>query len=237
MNLYLIHGFCLDNSIWKEMVKYLSDIRIVYIGLPGYNGSIVKKYENIEMMAENCAEAISEPGILVGHSMGGYLALQILKLIPDKIKGLMLFHSHCYADTADKKQVRQKHIEFINRNGSLAYYKELIPGLFKNKKNKKAEKLIKKGLQVQNDTLINDLEIMIQRPEMLEYISMTNKPLGFVIGDHDTILNHSDWIRQTIFPTVSDVYILKDAAHLGMIEKPKLSALAILKFVSVCKLF
>jgi pimeloyl-ACP methyl ester carboxylesterase len=44
--------------------------------------------------------------IIVGHSMGGYIALSILKNFPERIIGIALIASHIYADSESKKKQR-----------------------------------------------------------------------------------------------------------------------------------
>ena len=68
--------------------------------------------------------------MLIGHSLGGYVALAMVEKRPDLFAGLGLFHSTAYADSAEKKQSRNKVIEFVNKNGAKAFTTNFITPLF-----------------------------------------------------------------------------------------------------------
>src|SRR5664279_3334509 len=68
--------------------------------------------------------------VLIGHSMGGYIALAFAEKYPEKINALGLFHSSSYADSAEKKEAREKNIRFILKNGSAPFIEQSIPGLY-----------------------------------------------------------------------------------------------------------
>lgn len=234
MTIYLLHGFCMNHSIWDPMLDLMTETNIVKLSLPGYNNTNSEIFSDIEQLALHLAKDIKNPGILVGHSMGGYVALQICKLFPKKIKGLILFHSHVFADSIDTFSARQKHIDFINRNDTKSFYKQLIPNLFYEKKNNTINSLVESADSVNKQILINNLELMMSRPDMSTFIDGLSVPVGFIIGIHDTILSESDWIRQTLFPKVSCVYFLRNSAHMGMLEEPNKSSDAILDFKNYC---
>ena len=68
--------------------------------------------------------------VLIGHSMGGYISMAFAEAFPQKIKALGLFHSSSYADSAEKKESREKNIRFIQKNGGALFVEQAIPGLF-----------------------------------------------------------------------------------------------------------
>lgn len=236
MTLYLIHGFCMNNSIWDKIVHKLSATKIVLLSLPGYNTTEGLTYENIESLAASYAELINEPGIVVGHSMGGYLALQICQLFPEKIKALVLFHSHAYADDDAKVEGRKKHISFLQKHGAQKFYKEVMPNFFYKKENKAIAGLINNAANMQVDVLINDLELMIKRKDTTDFLAQTDIPVAFIIGKYDVLIDNSSWFRQSSLPKTAGVYVLKKSAHMGMLEEPSKSAEAINHFITTCSL-
>jgi len=53
--------------------------------------------------------------VVVGHSMGGYVALEMVRSYPERISGLVLISSHIFADTSEKKQSRFENIDKIRQ--------------------------------------------------------------------------------------------------------------------------
>lgn len=236
MTVYLIHGFGMNNSIWRKITKNIQAENIILTNLPGYDGTDEKYYDNIESLASAYKTLIKRPGIIVGHSMGGYLALQICKLFPEKIRGLMLFHSHPFADSGDKQEGRKKHISFLETHGVAKFYKEIMHNFFYNKANKEIEQLINNGNNMRVSLLVNNLQIMTSRPDMTDFLTKTNIPVGFIIGKYDNLIDGEAWFAQTAFPKKAAVYALKKSAHLGMLEEPRKSTEAINHFIETCSL-
>ena len=84
-------------------------------------------------MSEDLRELIEdhqiEKPVIIGHSMGGYVALAFAEKYPAMIKGLGLFHSSAFPDTAEGKANRAKAIEAIEKNHS-GFIMNFIPDLF-----------------------------------------------------------------------------------------------------------
>jgi pimeloyl-ACP methyl ester carboxylesterase len=106
--LVLLHGFLEDSSIFGNLMAGLSDdFRIVTIDLPGHGQSGILGYvHTMEDMAEAVNTVLSGLQIadcmMVGHSMGGYVALAFAALYPQSLLALGLFHSSAAADSEAK---------------------------------------------------------------------------------------------------------------------------------------
>jgi pimeloyl-ACP methyl ester carboxylesterase len=118
----------------------------------------------------------------------------------------------------------------------MKYIAELIPGLFHDKNNQNIQDLIEKCLTVSPKILMNNLLVMSSRPDGSAFVKKFNFPLGFIIGEHDVLLSKEEWIKQTELPKVSLLTILKNSAHMGMIEEPTQSAQTIKDFYDLCSI-
>ncbi len=85
-----------------------------------------------ETIAELAAQALAEaPGgefALLGHSMGGYVALEILRQAPQRVARLLLVNTHARPDTAEATQNRRRLMELAERDFP-AVIQALIPKL------------------------------------------------------------------------------------------------------------
>ncbi|MCF8322609.1 MAG: alpha/beta fold hydrolase, partial [Flavobacterium sp.] len=119
--LVLLHGFLENQKMWQELVPELSQKnRIITIDLLGHGESACLGYvhsmeENSEIVAAVLSKLRIRKTVLVGHSMGGYVALAFAELYPEKIKGLVLLNSTSKADSEERKANRDRAIKAVKK--------------------------------------------------------------------------------------------------------------------------
>ncbi|HLF33956.1 MAG TPA: alpha/beta fold hydrolase, partial [Cyclobacteriaceae bacterium] len=128
-----IHGYCETHHIWDEYSRKLSKShRIITIDLPGFGKTPLPTHPfTLEDIAASIHEQLTILGVgqhvMIGHSLGGYIALAYVKKFPDEIRGFGLFHSSALADTPEKKETRTKLIDFISEKGVPPFIQNFIP--------------------------------------------------------------------------------------------------------------
>lgn len=224
----LIHGFAEDAGIWSDQVNFLKEnFRLLIPDIPGSGKSeMVDQNAGVEDHA-NCIAAIIEAEkisscTMIGHSMGGYIALAFAEKYPDRLNGLGLFHSTTYADSEEKKDARKKSISFIRQYGAAAFIEQTTPNLFsENSKKQKPEviaSLINRYSGFDQLSLISYYEAMIKRPDRTEVLKKFSRPVMFVIGEEDKAVPMQHSLEQCHIPAVSIIHIANNTAHMGMIE-------------------
>jgi pimeloyl-ACP methyl ester carboxylesterase len=224
-----LHGFCEDSSVWNDFLVNFPNEQLISIDLPGFGKSDPQKNCSISDMAAIVNSVLEDLNIkeciLIGHSMGGYVALEFAKLYSEKISGLGLFHSQAFADSTEKKITRRKSIEFIQKNGSILFVKQLIPKLFASQFGSKSSltisKLVLTASQYTKDGIINALEAMMQRVDNQEVLKKINVPVLFIVGKEDLAIPKENSFSQLALPTISDIHILNGVGHMGMFEAEK----------------
>ncbi|RMG85516.1 MAG: alpha/beta hydrolase [Bacteroidetes bacterium] len=237
MALIFIHGFCEDSRMWDDFATAFRAPN-VRVDLPGFGGSEVPDVHTIEYMAEAVGAILDhlriEKCLVVGHSMGGYVSLELARHHPEKMAGLCLFHSHPFADDSDKKQSRDKGIEFIRNHGHVLYVRQLIPKLFAFDFNKgypfAVNKLIYNATQLAPEGIIAALEAMRDRPDRADVLRNLPCPVQFIIGKKDAAVPYETSLRQTLLPDLSDIRIFADIGHMGMFEATARTTLALDQF-------
>lgn len=108
----LIHGFCENSSIWKDLEKVLSDnYQVISVDLPGFGQSPL---DNSDLTLDNVATILHDflkqlkisSCFMIGHSLGGYITLSFAKKYSDMLLGFGLFHSTTFADSEEKRVIR-----------------------------------------------------------------------------------------------------------------------------------
>jgi pimeloyl-ACP methyl ester carboxylesterase len=226
----LLHGFAEDDAIWDNQVSYLSAYcRVIVPDLPGSGrSSDLTSVKGVEALAGSIATLLDQLAvqqcILIGHSMGGYIALAFAEKYPDRLTALGLFHSTAYADNEEKKTGRQKSIEFIRNNGSAAFIRQSIPNLFSGYTREHHPDLIDGIISRYSGfspySLIAYYEAMIARPDRTAVLRQFAGPVLFVIGKADAVIPMEQVLQQCHLPAISHIHIIENTGHMGMLEAP-----------------
>lgn len=224
----LIHGFGEDSSVWRYMVPVLSQqFRLIIPDLPGSGLSALADDMSIEGLAEAMHSIIHAEDIdacpVIGHSMGGYVALALAEKYYNHVSALGLFHSTAYADTEEKKAARRKGIDFIKEHGAYEFLKTTTLNLFSPQSKDEQPALIDEQLALLHNfsapALVSYYEAMMARPNRTEVLKNSNIPVLFVIGKHDVAVSPADSLKQSHLPEKSYIFILQRSGHLGVLEE------------------
>jgi pimeloyl-ACP methyl ester carboxylesterase len=242
----LVHGFGEDGSIWKHQIKYLqNNFQVCVPHLRGSGTSVLgTKPLSIEAMAEDLKEMLEKENItkciMLGHSMGGYITLAFTEKYPETLEAFGLIHSSAYADSEEKKEARNKSIEFVKQKGPFELMKTVVPNLFsenfKEKNKDVVENLVEKNKQFSAEAIIGYTNAMMNRPDRTEVLKNTTVPVLFFIGEEDKAVNPKDAIKQSTLPAICSVKIVPGIAHMGMLESTEILNESISEFVSAVHL-
>lgn len=240
----LLHGFCESSMVWDDWKEDLleENYRVIAIDLPGF-GSSSAKAASMEQMGEAvttvCEHLNLKKVVCVGHSMGGYVALEVAATQPDWLIGLGLFHSHPFGDDDAQKKARQKSIDFIARNGHVHYVKQLIPRLFAQRTGTSAsfrrDMLILRASRSGPQAIVAAIKAMAARSNHRVMLEEFAQPVLFINGDKDPIYTNEQKQDQLALPAVSSVYVLERTGHMGMIEEKRVTQKAVRQFVRFCE--
>lgn len=123
----LLHGFLSNTTMWCDVIYELNDKnRIICIDLLGHGQTGCLGYiHTMELMADTVFAVIHHLKInrfsVIGHSLGGYVALALVEKHLKKIEGLCLINSTAEEDSSERKKLRTRSIEVAKTN-----YKELV---------------------------------------------------------------------------------------------------------------
>lgn len=225
----LIHGFCESSEIWNPFIDTLSSQnQIITIDIPGFGNSPAINYDSLDHLAEIFVTEFHKNGIekaiIIGHSMGAYIALAILELFPQFVNGIGLFHSTPAADSEEKKLARDKNIHFVNQFGADKFTKVLIPNLFANSLN---QEQINSALNIaQSSTkegIINALTAMKNRPDRTSLLKSSSLPNLIIAGKNDTLIPYQSLITLASQMPMVQLNILNNSGHMGFSEETELS--------------
>lgn len=239
----LLHGFLGSHKIWEQTIKELSkSYRVIAIDLPGHGGTDCIGYaHSMELMAK-CVKSVLDflrlkKYVIIGHSMGGYVALAFADIFPDHLKGLCLYHSTAYSDNEEKKKDRLRAIKAVKANRGI-YTKATIKNLFATKNLKYLKEEISFATAIAKGTskkgIIAALHGMRDRPRRDIILGLVKYPIMMVIGEHDNVLPAEQLLEQSQLIKNKTVLYLEHDGHLGFLESLKESNKALRKFLRKC---
>jgi pimeloyl-ACP methyl ester carboxylesterase len=234
-----LHGFCEGKEMWDEFVHPLSHhYQLFLLDLPGFgNSPLPDTALSLEMVAVQLQEwmheqEISNP-VLIGHSLGGYVIMALVELMGSAISGIGLFHSSALPDDEEKKHVRDKTYDFVQKHGVDKFIQSFVPPLFTERNRLQLEQqidmLIQLGSASPKETVLAYILAMRNRKDRLEEWKTYQGDRLFIAGEKDTAVPIG-LSRQHRF---SDViyHELDDVGHMGMFESPDICRQIIQKFL------
>jgi pimeloyl-ACP methyl ester carboxylesterase len=225
----LLHGFLGSLHIWDDFSRELSSqFRVVVIDLPGHGSSEVIEEASMETLAASVKAVLDSLQIssclVVGHSMGGYVALEFARQNLQALRGLCLFHSHASADTEEAKENRRRTINIVRLNHD-GFVRQFIPNLFAESNierlSNEINQLQKFAAEVSVDGIVAALEAMGGRSGAIELLQNIEVPVLFIAGKDDSRIAVHKIMSQAMLPQHAEVLILSNVGHMGFVEAPE----------------
>ncbi|PHR95756.1 MAG: alpha/beta hydrolase [Leeuwenhoekiella sp.] len=196
--LCLLHGFLENLEMWNGMLESLSQkYRVILIDLPGHGKSPLLAQDNgMKAMAHAVNDILETLNVetvkLVGHSMGGYVALAFAEAFPQKTKGLLLLNSTPEADTAERKKMRNHAIDMAGRNYE-ALVSMSVANLFSAKRSSEFEQEIKQtkteALKVTPEAYITCQRAMRERLDYSNLWKTADLKKQMILGSDDGLID------------------------------------------------
>ncbi len=215
-----IHGACEDHSIWDQQVKHLSGLcRTVVLDLPGHGRSDPMREVSIDVYSDFLRSFLREIGIekavIVGHSMGGAIALKFCLMQPEMVLALIL------VDTGAKLGVHPAFMEAI-RNDHVRALKQFVTkyGVSKSTNRQALDSILGLMCRASRETAIADFEAC-DSFDVRDQISNIKVPTLIIVGREDSMtpLEWSEFMRDRI--EGSKIKVIPGSSHFPMIENPQ----------------
>ncbi len=220
----LLHGLALDGSIWKEMVNLYEDqARFIVPDLRGHGSTICGDANgSLEQFADDLFELVNylqvERFTLVGHSMGGYIALSFAEKYADKLDGLVMVTSNARSDSSEKRESRIAEADDAMRSGMTALADSMAHKLTKSTDVMNLvlpilEKTDPKGFA-------NVQRAIASRRNRFTLLKGLEIPLLAVAGSEDQLMKADACFEMAEAAKLGRSVVLPGVGHLPMLEEP-----------------
>lgn len=239
----LIHGFPNNHHSWDTIRDPLAaQFQLLLPDLPGAGASPAISDLTMDKMADSLLPIFEQESIpaaiIAGHSMGGYTALNFARRYPEKTLALSLIHSSARADSAEKRENRQKAINLIRKGEAekLTFLKAMAGNLFGEAftaaQPEQVQSVERFGGQLSREALIAFYEAIMNRSSEIETLKTAGFPVQWILGDEDTAVPMEDALPQVHLSPISKLNIYRPCGHMSMLEMPERLTADLLQFWS-----
>lgn len=241
--LVLLHGFLQSLEVWSSYVlTYMHHMRVVTIDLPGHG--LTDSFDDVhsmDLMARVVKAVLDEAGVdqcvMVGHSLGGYVALAFADLYPYSLRGLGLINSHALPDSPQQCEAREAVCRQVLENRA-SYVVGFIPTLFHEKNRASLSQDIKdlqdQCLETRVESIVASQCGMMQRPSRINVLGRLEVPTLFVYGKGDSRIPLEVALSQAMEARHAEILLLENVGHMAFIEEREYVKPRIRNFVDTC---
>lgn len=239
----LLHGYLESLMVWEDFIPHLyKQLRVVTLDLPGHGISVVNgECHTIEYLADVVADLMVSLGVerytVVGHSMGGYVALAVAEKYADRLDGVVLLSSTPNPDTDEKRENRRREIELV-KSGKKDLLARVAPEAGFAVVNRPRMKdyiadLTEQVHLTEEEGIVALLNGMIERKDQNEMLQKSAVRQLFILGKQDGYIPMEVAEAMVTRHPQAEVAWLEESGHMGFLEQPEACAEALLKFMGI----
>jgi 3-oxoadipate enol-lactonase len=229
MPVAFIHGFPHNRSLWAPQVSGMLDrARCIAPDLRGFGDSSRNGPFSIDQFADDVAMLLRSLGVtrtvVVGLSMGGYIAFSMWRRHRALVRGLVLADTRAGADTDEARAKRRALIEVARTRGSGAVADGQVTGMIGKTTREKRPGMIDEVHRMLESAsvegIVGALEAMIARPDSTPTLATIDVPTLVVVGSEDVLTPPSE--AEILHEAIrnSRLEVIEQAGHVSNLERP-----------------
>jgi 3-oxoadipate enol-lactonase len=232
LSVVFLHGYPLDHTMWLPLLETLPNgIHAVLLDLPGYGlASGSSAPDTLAGFAENVHQTLSAhlrgPVVLVGHSFGGYIALQLYRDHPDQFRGLVLTNTRSGADSAEAREKRLATVRRLEDPAQTLDIEATARGLVAPATWQAGGPVVEAARTMvrsaRSTAVQSALKAMAGRPDLTPVLPAIRVPSLVIWGEQDQLIPPAE--TQSMVARIPDAtgVPISGAGHLPSLEAPEL---------------
>ena len=246
--LLCVHGFPLDHSMWRGLSSELSDqCRVIAPDLRGFGANAAANCQVLTMegFADDLNElldglSVTQPIVLCGLSMGGYIAWQFWRRYGKRLAGLVLCDTRAAADRSEVAKGRHYLAERVLREGAAGATREMVEKLFGAVSLDSRRSIVDETLQVMATTspatIAAALRGMAGRVDATSWLAEIDCPALLICGEADGITPPEEMEQVADAMPNATFHLVPAVGHLAPLENPTSVNSAVRSFLTTLEL-
>lgn len=225
--LLLLCGLLCDETVWADIPERLADtadVRII-----SFRG-----FSSISAMAAHALTQAPERFALAGHSMGGRVALEVMRLAPQRVSGLALLNTGVHPVRDGEPQSRERLLRLAFDHGMTALAAQWLPPMMAAGA-RSAELLARLTAMIERssaDSYAGQITALLNRPEAFSVLPTIAVPTLLLSGSEDTwspVSQHETMRRRIPHATLFEIH---GVGHMAPAERPDAVAVALREWLA-----
>ena len=208
MTVVLLHALPLDERMWEGNRGAFAGHEVVAPRLYGLGSSM-------EEWGRAVLGLFDGKAVVVGASMGGYCALALVRLAPERVQGLALSGSRADADSPERRAGRADTIRLIESEGAAGLWESMRPKLLPDDADTAVvERARELALAREPEELLRAVGAVRDRGDSTDVLRGLGDRALVVLGDRDPFVAPHE-------VEAADVPVLPGCGHLPNLERPR----------------
>jgi 3-oxoadipate enol-lactonase len=227
--LLFIHGWPHNRTLWAGQMSGLPTLaRCIAPDLRGFGGSTVTGPYSIAQFADDLAALLDalelEQVVACGLSMGGYVALALLRRHRARVRGLVLTSTRATADTPEASDKRARLVDFIAAHGVEALAGAQLAGML-SRVTLESRAGVREALReimasASPQGAIGGQRAMMERPDASDLLATIDVPALVVAGAEDVLTPPDEQRALAAAIAGCRFELLAGAGHACAFERP-----------------
>lgn len=226
--LVLLHAFPLDHRMWDGVRAGIAEhIELITPDQRGFGGTPLGDDEpDLATVATDVLDRLNGRRVVLGGcSMGGYVAMAVLRAAPEQVAGLLLVSTRATADADAGRANRHAMASRIEEEGPGFVPDTVLPTLLGSETHERRPEVVAevRTLVSEQDgaTIAWSQRAMAARPDSSEVLRNTDVPTLIVRGEQDALIPPDEADALATLMPKAEVVVLAGAGHLPSLEVPE----------------
>jgi pimeloyl-ACP methyl ester carboxylesterase len=214
--LCLLSGLLCDETIWLDVAQRIrQDLTIQILCFSGFSA--------IEAMASHVLQQVPDELVLAGHSMGGRVALEVVRQAPDRVTAIALLNTGVHPRGDSEEASRGRLVEIAKRQGMEALAAAWLPPMMGASPHRVAQVmplLIDMVKRATPESFAGQIKALLERPDARAVLPTIHVPTLLVSSSADTWSPPAQHREMQKCIAHARYTTIDDAGHMSPIEQP-----------------
>jgi len=238
----LLHAFPLDHRLWQRQADDLigAGFTVVAPDLPGFGGTgLPDSAPSLYLVADLVLADLESRGIdrciLGGVSLGGYVAMAILRKRPELAAAVVLCGTKATADGDAARENRERLAALVMAGDCVRILEQaVLPGLLGSTTHAMRPEVVSEVRGWLRDSPAETVawyqRAMAGRADSLSVLASLDVPTLVLWGEEDALSAHAEQDLMLGALVAGELAVIPEAGHLAGVERPDVVSATILRF-------